>query len=335
MPKVSVIIPVYRAAATIVRCVESLLAQTLADLEVILVDDHGGDDSLELVKALLANHHRKAIFHFAVTPQNSGPGEARNVGIQLAKGEYVAFLDSDDWVEATMYEELYSVATAYKAEVACCDAWLEVTNQNPRTLCNPQLPAGTLTPESRAFFLTHYVAYLWTFIYRRSFLVEHNIMFPPERSAEDSYFIACCMLLTTSFAHIDKPLYHYIIHPNSLSQTRNETRYQHKLAVFSRLIEFAKANQLYESYQSELDFIYLKKAYVMGVFNYCLNTMKPDKTVVKELSQQMRSMIPHYKSNKYYLGDFKTRVVVLFLLVMPGLTTWIVPRLIRHTNVIV
>ena len=85
MPKVSVIIPVYRAAATIVRCVESLLLQTLADLEVILVDDHGGDDSLELVKALLANHHRKAMFHFAATPQNSGPGEARNVGIQLAK----------------------------------------------------------------------------------------------------------------------------------------------------------------------------------------------------------------------------------------------------------
>ena len=127
MPKVSVIIPVYRAVATIVRCVESLLLQTLADLEVILVDDHGGDESLELVKALLANHHRKAMFHFAVTPQNSGPGEARNVGIQLAKGEYVAFLDSDDWVEATMYEELYNTATAYEAEVACCDAWLEVT----------------------------------------------------------------------------------------------------------------------------------------------------------------------------------------------------------------
>ena len=65
MPKVSVIIPVYRAAATIVRCVESLLAQTLADLEVILVDDHGGDDSLELVKSLLANHHRKPMFRFA------------------------------------------------------------------------------------------------------------------------------------------------------------------------------------------------------------------------------------------------------------------------------
>ena len=335
MPKVSVIIPVYCAAATIVRCVESLLSQTLADLEVILVDDHGGDESLELVEALLTNHHRKTMFHFAATPRNSGPGEARNVGIQLAKGEYVAFLDSDDWVESTMYEELYCAATAYNADVVCCDALLEGSNRNSRELCNPQLPAGTLTPESRAFFLTHYVAYLWTFIYRRSFLVEHGIVFPPERSAEDSYFIACCVLLATSFAHVEKSLYHYIVHPNSLSQIRNATRYQQKLAVFNRLIEFAKANQLYESYQSELDFIYLKKAYVMGVFNYCMNTIKPDKTVVMELSQQMRSLIPNYKSNKYYLGDFKTRLVVSFLVALPRLTTWILPRLIRHTNVIV
>lgn len=335
MPKVSVIIPVYRAANTIVRCVESLLAQTLADLEVILVDDHGGDDSLELVTALLANHHRKGMFRFAATPQNSGPGEARNVGIQLAQGEYVAFLDSDDWVEATMYEELYNAATIYNAEVACCDAWLEGFNSQPRILSNPKLPAGVITPESRAFFLTHYVAYLWTFIYRRSFLQEQSIIFPPERSAEDSYFIGCCMLLTTSFVHIDKPLYHYIIHPNSLSQTRNATRYQQKLAVFNRLIEFAKANQLYATYQAELDFIYLKKAYVMGVFNYCMNTIKPDKTVVMEISQQMRSQISHYKSNKYYLGDFKTRLVVSFLVAMPRLATWVLPRFIRKSNVIV
>lgn len=335
MIKVSVIVPVYHAAETIIRCIESLLSQTLTDLEVILVDDHGNDGSLELVSALVASHHRKPMFRFAATPQNSGPGAARNVGIQLAQGEYVAFLDSDDWVEATMYEELYRAATTYHADMVCCDAWLEGLNQNPRTLCNPQLPSGAITPESRAFFLTHYVAYLWTFIYRRSFLVEHNITFPPERSAEDSYFIGCCMLLTTSFAHIDKPLYHYIIHPNSLSQTRNETRYQHKLAVFNRLIEFAKANQLYDLFQSELDFIYLKKAYVMGVFNYCMNTMKPDKTVVMEISQQMRIHIPHYKSNKYYLGDLKTRLVVSFLVAMPRLATWVLPRFIRQSNVIV
>lgn len=335
MPKVSVIIPVYRAAATIVRCVESLLSQTLADLEVILVDDHGGDDSLELVKALLANHHRKAMFHFAVTPQNSGPGEARNVGIQLAKGEYVAFLDSDDWVEETMYEELYSAATAYSAEVACCDAWLDISNRKSRRLSNPQMPSGAITNEARAFFLTHYAAYFCTFIYRRSFLLTHNIVFPPEKSAEDSYFVACCMLLTTNFARIDKALHHYVMHSSSLSQVRNESRYQQKLLVFNRLIEFAKINQLYDTYQSELDFIYIKKAYVMGVLNYCLNAIKPNKTVVKNITQQLFDRVPHYKSNCYYLGDFKTRMLVSFLVTMPRFAIWILPRLIRHSNVIV
>lgn len=335
MIKVSVIIPVYHAAETIIRCIESLLSQTLADLEVILVDDHGNDTSLQQVEALLANHHRKMIFRFAETPQNLGPGEARNVGVRLAQGEFVAFLDSDDWVEPTMYEELYAVALAHSADMAYCNAFLDTINSKSRLLSNPQMPQGVVTDESRAFFLTHYAAYLWTFIYRRDFLLEHGISFPPERSSEDSYFIACNVLLANSIASVDNALYHYVVHAESLSQRRDENRYQQKIAVFAQLIDFAKAHQIYTRYQAELDFIYLKKAYLMAVFNYLINASKPDKKTVDEINLILWSQIPTYKSNRYYKNDFKVRLLVSFIIMMPRLAIACLPFFIRRSKLII
>ncbi|HRR58655.1 MAG TPA: glycosyltransferase family A protein, partial [Paludibacteraceae bacterium] len=84
MPKISVIIPVYNAAETIVRCINSLLCQTLDDMEFILVDDHGQDNSIEIVKQHIAGHTREKQFIFTETSVNSGPGVARNMGIKLA-----------------------------------------------------------------------------------------------------------------------------------------------------------------------------------------------------------------------------------------------------------
>jgi len=258
MPKVSVIIPVYRAAATIVRCVESLLSQTLADLEVILVDDHGGDDSLELVKSLLANHHRKTMFHFAATPQNSGPGEARNVGIQLAKGEYVAFVDADDWLEKDMLETLLTAAKQKHTDMAYCHAWEHKANK----MCLLK----SVTFRSNKQFLSQFVARLWTILFRRDFLLKHNINFPLTRSAEDSCMIAAAIMQASSIVFVDKPLYHYIVYSESVSHKRDKQRIAQKYASFSWLFKYAKETGLYDFYYCQLWWIYFKKVVLVTLF---------------------------------------------------------------------
>ena len=96
MPKLSIIIPVYNAGPYIEACMEALVAQTMDDIEVLLVDDHGSDDSMERARRFVDTYLGNKNFCFLATPHNMGPGPARNVGIEAAQGEYIAFIDSDE-----------------------------------------------------------------------------------------------------------------------------------------------------------------------------------------------------------------------------------------------
>ena len=118
--KVSIISPVYNCAPFIVECIQSLLAQTCQDFEVLLVDDHGTDDSISVARAFVEQQGMGEKFRFLQTPCNSGPGIARNIGIEAAKGEYVAFIDSDDVWEPTFIEKLIRAAESSKADLAFC-----------------------------------------------------------------------------------------------------------------------------------------------------------------------------------------------------------------------
>ncbi len=334
MPKVSVIIPVYRAAATIVRCVESLLLQTLADLEVILVDDHGGDESLELVKSLLANHHRKPMFRFAATPQNSGPGAARNVGIQLAQGEYVAFCDSDDWIEPIMYRTLYKQASEHNADICCCNA-LQERKGKTTLLKNPKLPNGLFSVSDKQSFLVNYASYFTTFIYKRTFLTKSDILFPAERSAEDSYFLLCCLLYAQRTAQTDQPFYHYLLQDNSLSRQVNATRYLQKLSVAKRILDDSKKHGFYDNYRHELDYIYLKKGYLMATMNYLWNVQKPQIDVINKINRTLAENVPDYTTNPYFLKQPPLRILIFLLHKMPRTATKLIPMIINIFNITV
>ena len=121
MPEVSIIVPVYNASEYIIPCIESLISQTLDDIEIILVDDHGQDDSISKVQSFVSEYKGSKSFVFAETPHNSGPGAARNVGLKCANGEYIAFVDSDDTIDADFCETLHRIAVEHSSDLACCD----------------------------------------------------------------------------------------------------------------------------------------------------------------------------------------------------------------------
>ena len=106
--QVSIISPVYNVAAYICECIDSIVGQTMTDWEVLFVDDHGTDNSIAIAKQHIARLPREIAekFRFLETPQNSGPGIARNLGIKQARGEYIAFVDSDDRMEPQMLDRL-------------------------------------------------------------------------------------------------------------------------------------------------------------------------------------------------------------------------------------
>ncbi len=337
MIKVSVILPVYGVAEYIEKCAQSLLNQTLQEMEFIFVDDHGPDNSIELVQKMIADHPRKQQFVFLKPEHNLGAGMARTYAIPKAQGEYIAFVDSDDWIEPDMFELLYNEAKRQGGvDLCCCQILKDFTDGQPSEVVkNPDIPSGIISAETKRYFLTHYVSLFSTFIYKREMIVDNDIHFPESRSADDSFFITSALVFANSMSRVDRPLYHYILRPGSVTTTKDSTKYQKRLATFSSLMSYLKSKGVYEANKNEIDFIYLKKGYLSSVFNYIHNSLEPRKATIEEIRNEMMRYIPDYKRNPY----FKKRISLRLLDWMIHNCTWlalkIIPIYIKKTNQVV
>lgn len=252
-PKVSVIIPVYNAEAWLGQCLESLAAQALDSLEIVLVDDHGDDGSMDLARGFAQGQGAGMDFVFESTPCNSGPGAARNVGISRASGDYVAFVDSDDTVEPDFCLKLWAAATESGADLACCDI-----NISGKVHRNPDA-------EDKRHFLRHFVTYFTTFIYRRTMLLEKNLFFPHTSSAEDTCFLTCCILCANRIAQVNEPLYNYWTRGGSLSTCKSRRRAVQRLSSIWKMIVYSKEHGVFKPYSMEIKIIALKKGYLLSL----------------------------------------------------------------------
>lgn len=331
MPNISLIIPVYNVAHYIEACLASLIAQTIDDVEIILVDDHGSDDSIQVAQNYIAEHPSGKQFRFLATPQNMGPGAARNIGIEAAQGEYIGFVDSDDVVAPDYCEQLYTAAKAHDADLVYCQA-LQVTGDKTLPLCNPHIESGKFSGKKQNFFLTHFTTMMWTFLYKRKLIEKYGIRFPDTRSAEDSYFLTCSLLTAQHIACVDRPLYKYLVHEESLSESRNPKRYIDKVRSFDLLIQFAKDKGLYEANKAELDYIYLKKGYLLGLLTYIYNEDHPQQLIVRKMHEHLLSYVPDYKSNTYYHADRKLRLLHWFVSKCTRISFKVLPCYIRKTK---
>lgn len=265
MPKVSIICPVYNCEPYIQNCLDSLMAQTFQDFEILLVDDHGQDNSMQVARQFLAD--KSGNFHFLQTPQNSGPGIARNVGIDAAQGEYVAFIDSDDCWQPTFLEELIKVGE--ERDLTYC----QLQYSDGRVHRNPVLEAGSFTGKKKTKFLLRFVTFSVCFLYRRAFLLAHDLRFPSERNSEDTNFLTRSLLLAQTIACVDEPLYIYNVHPDSLTTRKSRNKYRQRLSAANKLMQAFRAmkqDRKYESlhleqYNFAMWIIYLKKGLVQAL----------------------------------------------------------------------
>lgn len=270
MTKVSVIIPLYNSARFLPSLFENIAQQTIAaDCEFVFIDDHGSDSSLATARSLAASTPLKCIF--GATEANGGPGAARNDGLKMAGGEYVAFLDSDDTIDASFCEKLYNAASSCDADLAYCHI-LAVKDSGSTVWRNPLVESGGFTRDKKVYFLRKYQSYFTTFVYRRRFLEENGICFPPTRSAEDSCFLASALLSAGRIAVVDEALYHYRLHTDSLSRRHDTGRSRQRRSSFDALIAFARQRGHYHDFRCVLDWIYFKKA-ILGSIRDCIKSI--------------------------------------------------------------
>lgn len=220
--KISVIVPVYNAASTLRKCVDSLLAQTLKDFEVLLVDDGSTDNSGALCDEYAQQDSRVKAFH----KPNGGVSSARQLGIDHAQGEYTIHADPDDWVEPGMLEELYKKAKEADADMVICDFY-ENTYKGQRVVC--QKPTSLRHDIVLKELFGHLMGATWNKLIRRACYEKYHVRFPLELSfCEDQYVCAAFARENIKIEYVAKAFYHYVRNSNtsSLSKRYNARMYQ-------------------------------------------------------------------------------------------------------------
>lgn len=212
MPKVSIVIPVYNVAPYIRQCLESVLNQTLHDIEIICVDDGSTDQCPEILDEYARKDNRVKVIHKA----NSGYGHSMNVGMDASTGEYFAILESDDVVVPEMYEELSIIGDFYKVDIVKADFYRFVESKQGNKELVPYKIAGAgmynkvhYLERDRDEAMKYSKIYTWSGIYRRSFLYEHNIRHneTPGASYQDNGFWFQTMSLAKTIYFFSKNFY--------------------------------------------------------------------------------------------------------------------------------
>lgn len=241
---ISIIIPIYNVGEYLYRCLSSVACQTFKDYEVILIND-GSTDKSPLIAGDFANNFSN--FKLVHNP-NKGVSSARNLGISLAQGEYIAFVDSDDYIDPNYLLRLYTAASQNDADIAHCNYILynidsgflhSVRVRKPRKgiMTNTKMVRKTISD----FYMR---SYLWNKLWRRSLFTDNNITFP-EMKFEDIATVSRLMYYANKGVILNKYLYYYTIRDGSIVQTvslQNISDYILSLGILRRF--FTDKNEL-------------------------------------------------------------------------------------------
>ena len=234
----SVIIPAYNVEKYIKRCINSVLSQDLKNIEIIVIDDGSKDKTSDICLEISKNN--KNIIYKKV--QNSGCSAARNLGISMAKGKYIAFLDSDDWVDLDMYINMVEEAEKNQADIVICG--FKKLDENKNLLSTVKIPKRN-TKDEYIDCTTEWFSSPCNKIYKRDLLEKNDIKFLLNiYTGEDMFFNFICFFYSKNIISLDEPYYNYFMNQNSVSNNyKNRTDIY---IVIRELISFYKRNGVYK-----------------------------------------------------------------------------------------
>jgi glycosyltransferase involved in cell wall biosynthesis len=245
----SIVIPVYNVEEYIEKCILSCVNQDvpLDKYEIIIVNDGSPDDSLNICKRLEKEFANIKI----ITQKNKGLSGARNTGLKNSIGEYVWFVDSDDWITKDCLKSIYEAVNTYKSDIF----WLGHDVISNKKVINKFIPKETLKPiDGNDFFINHLdnKFYIWKFIYKREFLISNDLSFYEGLLYEDLEFTPRALHLAKSCYNLPNIYYHYLMRDGSIVNNVKIKNVEDRFFIFNRLFEYMRENKVPESYYKTL-----------------------------------------------------------------------------------
>lgn len=233
---ISVVVPIYQAEKYINRCLDSLIAQTFENYEIILIDDGSKDNSGKICDEYSSKDNRIKVVH----KKNEGVSRARQDGLDLSRGKYIIYVDPDDWVEKDYLKLLYCKAISEDADMVICDFWGEYQK---KSLYYSQKPSSEDSRRVLEEFFPYHNGCTWNKLVKRDLFEKYNISFPKGVCFCEDLYVNCCLLKhEIKVAYVPKALYHYdqVVNANSLVRYYDETTYEHDMRLFSLFIDLFK-----------------------------------------------------------------------------------------------
>lgn len=302
VPKLSIIIPIYNVEKYLKRCLNSVLKQTLQDIEIILVNDGSTDDSLIICEEYEKLDSRIIL----INKKNEGVSIARNIGIEISNADYIAFLDPDDEVKSNMYEQMYNQIIKNKSDICFCNY-----NQIDKKGCTE-----IKLPFSHGFYTREYIEKLikemigpktlndctvfgsvWRSLFRKDIIQKYNIIFPPNiRPMQDLVFMIEYLSKCSSMFIVNNAFYNYYLNPNSAVTSYKKNVWDNSYSVYRQLLRICKVNDL-----DDVTLERLNNHLVMFIINSISNEAHPDN--INKYSHKIQNISNILELNKNVIDN--------------------------------
>lgn len=286
MVKITAIVPIYNSEKYLENCLDSLLNQTLKEIQVILINDGSTDNSQEIINKYVKNY--PSIFN-SFSQKNLGQAAARNLGLKYATGKFISFVDSDDYLELNAYEKAYNFATSNKLDIVCFNLFEE--NNNIKKVSSYYRFINY--PNDIKYILNETSPV--NKIIKKSLIEKNNISFVENHIYEDLELIPKLALYTNKIGFLDECLYNYVIHENS---TMRQDKYNLKLNSIYFVTNSLKNSFKNTKYEKELEYIFIEHLLHGAVLRYL--KYPEGKKDIQKISNIMKTNFPNWEKNIYY-----------------------------------
>ncbi len=289
--KVSLIIPVYNVEAFLERCLESVQNQTYKDAEVIIVNDGSTDNSYKIIDDYVARNENFVTYKI----ENSGLGGARNYGLSKATGDYVVFLDSDDYIATDCLEKFILCAEKNNSDIVVCNS-CDVTEDGIII----KYSKNNIKDETVSFYNAPYILFnrpcAWAKMYRRTLF--EGLAYTPREWYEDLRLTPKLYLRADKISFIEDTLFFYVQRAGSIMNNSNTVRNLEIITAFEDLISYFKQNNAFQTFKEELEFLVIEHIAVAGVTRVALCNTPEKKSVLKKMQEYLSQFNGLYQ-NKY------------------------------------
>lgn len=276
IPKVSVIIPVYNVEKYLKRCLDSIINQTLRDIEIICIDDGSTDKSLNILKEYCGRDHRIKI----LTQQNQYAGVARNNGLKIAQGKYLSFLDSDDFFKLNMLEEMYNKAEKDNSDIVICYFYeYNMRTNKAKNKINNNLIKSPFIPKNNSnnlFEISNAAA--WTKLFKRDLFIDNNLHFEDLKCCNDITCVYTALALAKKISIVDKSFVYYRINQNKNLTSNRYKDLDSFLIAIQHLEDNLKHFNVYNIFKTT--FISRAKKAFDYESKYCTNEQKEKRKIL-------------------------------------------------------